>query len=345
MTLLLAASLAAGCDRQAPQDDDDSSRGDDDDSTADDDDDSSAATGPWAWCPSAADYQGDSTWLQAIEVTADALYCASFDESRTLEEEPSFKAKLRIIDGTYPLPHEDGLGSLTLPVCVQMAVGQDLPVMAGGGNVDTNISSWQDTIFYSHLLEQPMQDAAGSTWWISATLRLESTVPGQQPLPLVLDGSAPSPWSGLGGDFSLCPGDAQSCSQGRRFLACNPLSYRLQRHVVTFTGGEITLDLRMGESMAATEPAAFVRASGTLDGQSFAQEDYWKLIYNPSHHHFSRDFAVLFDAPIGSVCGLKASEVDPWGDPPLAQIHTIHCDLEEIDERSVSAESYQQIDP
>ena len=97
--------------------------------------------------------------------------------------------------------------------------------------------------------------------------------------------------------------------------------------------------------MAATEPAAFVRASGSLDGQSFEQADYWKLIYNPSHHHFSRDFAVLFDAPIGSACGLKATEVDPWGDAPPAQVHTIDCELGEIDERLLSSESYEEIAP
>ena len=93
---------------------------------------------------------------------------------------------------------------------------------------------------------------------------------------------------------------------------------------------------------AATEPAAFVRAAGNLDGQSFVQEDYWKLIYNPTHHHFSRDFAVLFDNPIGDACGLKAAEVDPWGDQPPTRVHTITCKLAEIEERSVTLETFEE---
>jgi hypothetical protein len=367
--LLLAVPLAAGCGRQPPSDDDDSATGDDDDSatgddddsttgddddstTGDDDDsatgdddDSASATGPWMWCPSSMDYVGDSSWLQSVEVSHSALYCARFDESRTLEEEPHFKAMLRVIEGTYPLPHLDGLGSLTLPVCVQMPDGQEVPVMDGVGNLHTNVSDWQDTTYYSHLLEQPMEDPTGETWWMSATLRLESTVPGQQPAALTLDGSAAAPWSGIGGDFSLCPDDPQSCSQGRRFLSCNPTTYRLQRHGVDFEGGDLTLELRMGESVAATEPAAFVRASGTLDGQGFEQDDYWKLIYNPSHHHFSRNFAVLFDAPIGSACGLKVVGVDPWGDPPPAQVHTIDCELGAIEERALNSESFVETPP
>jgi hypothetical protein len=112
---------------------------------------------------------------------------------------------------------------------------------------------------------------------------------------------------------------------------------------VLFDGGDLTLDIRMGVSMAATEPAAFVLATGTLDGQSFEQGDYWKLIYNPTHHHFSRDFAVLFDSPIGNACGLKAAELDPWGDQPPARVHTIACDLTELAERSVSSETFEEI--
>jgi hypothetical protein len=114
---------------------------------------------------------------------------------------------------------------------------------------------------------------------------------------------------------------------------------------VDFEGGDLTLELRMGESVAATEPAAFVRASGTLDGQGFEQDDYWKLIYNPSHHHFSRNFAVLFDAPIGSACGLKVVGVDPWGDPPPAQVHTIDCELGAIEERALNSESFVETPP
>jgi hypothetical protein len=367
---LLAALAGAGCsgdddDSGVPGDDDDSGLPGDDDTSADDDDagdddagdddtspddddagdDDSAAVGElWTWCPGADVYVGLSTWTQSVEVSSGALYCASFSEFRTLEEEPSFKALLRVVPGTYPLPGEDGLATLGLPVCFQLPPGEEPPLQGGAGNVHSTHNVWQDTTYYSHLLEQPLETASGVAWWLSAVIRLESDTPGQSPPALVLDGSGGAPYGGPGAEFSLCPDDPQSCNDGRRFLACNPSEYALQRHRVTFDGGDLSFDVRMGVSMAATEPAAFVSASGTLDGESFAQSDYWKLIYNPTHHHFSRDFAVLFDSPIAGACGLKATDLDPWGDAPPARVHTIDCDLGELSERSVSAEVFEEIE-
>ena len=96
--------------------------------------------------------------------------------------------------------------------------------------------------------------------------------------------------------------------------------------------------------MASTEPAAFVRAEGNLDGTDFLQTDYYKLIYNPEHHHFSRDFAVLFDAPIGEVCGLKVLHLDPWGGEPPTEVHTIECDLGSLGTREVLSETFEKDD-
>jgi len=56
--------------------------------------------------------------------------------------------------------------------------------------------------------------------------------------------------------------------------------------------------------MASTEPAMFVAATGTLDGTTFIQTDYWKLVYLPAHHHFVRNFAVLFEGASSGACGL-----------------------------------------
>ncbi len=355
LALLLAMSPGPGCqgdddDSTAPGNDDDSGDDDaaDDDDVADDDDDSSgdddsaASVELWPWCPVADEYIGDSTWTQSVEATGGALYCASFSEHRSLEEEPAFKALLRVVPGSYPLPWALGIATLALPVCFQMNDGQDPPLLDGAGNVHTSSSQFGPTTYFSHLLEQPLETAGGDTWWLSGVIRMESEVVTEPPPPLQLDGSGGAPYGGPGAEFSLCPDDPQSCSGGRRFLSCNPTSYRLQQHTVVFAGGEVILDVRMGESMAATEPAAFVRAAGSLDGQSFEQEDYWKLIYNPTHHHFSRDFAVLFDSPIGDACGLRATEVDPWGDQPPTRVHTINCKLGEIEERSVTSDTFEE---
>jgi len=342
LTVLFALGCSGDDDDNSAADDDDTVQDDDDSSPPGDDDDSAAAGEIWTWCPGAEEFVGAASWTQSLEVTAGALYCSTFSETRTLEEEPNFKALIRVVPGSYRLPGEDGVATLALPVCFQMNEGKEPPLLDGSGNVHSSSNEWSGSTYYSHLLEQPLETTAGASWWLSATIRLESDV-GQAPPALVLDGSGGAAYGGPGAEFSLCPEDPQSCSGERRFAACNPTSYRLQRHHVLFDGGDLSLDIRMGESMAATEPAAFVRAAGTLDGQPFEQGDYWKLIYNPTHHHFSRDFAVLFDSPIGDACGLKAAELDPWGDQPPARVHTIACDLAELGERSVSSESFEEI--
>jgi hypothetical protein len=111
-------------------------------------------------------------------------------------------------------------------------------------------------------------------------------------------------------------GDEEWCRRDRgvSFAVCNPTSYSLQTHTLELAGGSIVLKVRMGDSMASTEPAAFISGSGVLDDKQFSQEDYWKPIYRPEHHHFSRDFAVLFDEPISGACGVRMLKLDPWGD-------------------------------
>jgi hypothetical protein len=113
----------------------------------------------------------------------------------------------------------------------------------------------------------------------------------------------------------------------------------LQRHTITFAGGQIVLDVPITGAVGVTVMlAAFTRASGTLDGKAFTQTDYWKLVYSADHHHFTRNFAVLFDTPIGDACGLKV--LNFWGSrylAPLPDVSTIRCDLTSIAPLAVSS--------
>jgi hypothetical protein len=113
----------------------------------------------------------------------------------------------------------------------------------------------------------------------------------------------------------------------------------LQRHTIAFAGGQIVLDVRItGRVGGSVMLAAFTSASGTLDGTAFTQSDYWKLVYSADHHHFTRNFAVLFDAPIGDACGLKI--LNFWGNraaAPLPEVSTIRCDLTTIAARATSS--------
>jgi len=59
---------------------------------------------------------GDSNWTHQAIATDSAVYCATFNESRTLKEELAAKAQLRIAPGSYPLPDTEGEQPFGLPL-------------------------------------------------------------------------------------------------------------------------------------------------------------------------------------------------------------------------------------
>jgi len=349
LSLWLGSPLI-GCDTRDDDSGDDDTGDDDtgdddagDDDSGDDDagDDDSSTAELWPWCPGAGDAVTDSSWEQSLVVTDDALYCATFKEYTPLSDDLARKALMRVVPGTYPLPHDTGGASLALPHCFQLKDAEPPPLLDGAGDVYTSNNEFLGDYYFTHQLEQPLLTDSSERHWLVATIIMDVASATEGPAPLVLDGSGPQPFGGAGYSFRLCPDNPQNCGEGRDFVACDPQSYTLQRHTVLFEGGEVRFDIRMGKSMAATEPAAFVRAEGQLDGTAFEVDDYWRLLYSPTHHHFSRDFGVLFDAPIGAACGLKAANLDPWSDPPDAVIHTIDCEANEVEERAVTSESYE----
>ena len=128
---------------------------------------------------------------------------------------------------------------------------------------------------------------------------------------------------------------------GLRFESCRFDGIATQRHVVQFEGGDIALDLRIGQSLVATQPGLFLGGFGTLDGESFDQRDYWELVYNPEHHHFSRDFVVF----TGADMGIRVTNADPFGDPPATRVHLVDRDLQVTEERAMSDDTWDsQVD-
>ena len=124
------------------------------------------------------------------------------------------------------------------------------------------------------------------------------------------------------------------------FESCDPVNFKNEVHELTFDGGNVDLFLEKGDSAESTEPAAFVRAAGTLDNIAFDQNNYFKLIYNPEHHHFSRDFAVLFDTPLGESCGLKFVNLDPWNEEPESEAYRIDCSLNNLSRLTILSEKW-----
>src|SRR5690606_11419995 len=70
---------------------------------------------PWANCP-AATVPENAEWPIEIHATEDAVYCATFNETRTLQEEQQAKMQLRVAPGVHHIPDVDH-EQLLLPVC------------------------------------------------------------------------------------------------------------------------------------------------------------------------------------------------------------------------------------
>jgi hypothetical protein len=277
-------------------------------------------------------YLGDPTWPLALRVTAEAVYCWPFDESLTLEESRRKKAMLHYLPGAYPLPDAGEGLALRLPFCLDFGPGLAAPAPAGAGSVRVQNQAGHR----SFQLHQPLQ--AAERW------TLESWLSAADGADMVLDGS----WAGFA-DFSaqtmLCREDCTQWLDIRRFDSCTFEGVARHLHQLEFEGGRVQLELRLGWSMASTEPGIFFAASGQLDGVAFDQRDYWKLVYKPEHHHFSRSFAVLFDAPIGGACALRVDGLVPWQGEPLPRVATAGCDLAPIRERAASSLRIDVIQP
>ena len=287
-------------------------------------------------CPDSSKYVGNQAWQHRLQVTSDAEYCGGSNENRTIEQELAAKGKLRIATGTYPLPETSGTYDFALPVCFELPAGTTAPTFAGAGQIRATQSTLSPDVYYSYRFSQPLASSASTAWIFQGTISNAAAV-GANPAPFILDGSALDMVGSSGYSIAICQG--ATCAGAWNdigFLSCNPTGYRLSQSTVTFSGGQIALDLRIGQSMASTEPAMFVAASGTLDGTTFTQTDYWKLVYSPAHHHFVRNFAVLFEASISGACGRKVLNVDPSNGTQLPKVTTIQCDLSDTATRTVT---------
>ncbi|MEE2829635.1 MAG: hypothetical protein VX498_10645 [Myxococcota bacterium] len=293
----------------------------------------------WDWCPEPSEASGGGG--AQLLVGSEALYCATFDEERELEEELRSKALLRLVAGGLEIPTEGEGVEVTLPVCLELEAGQPGPVTAGPGTVDVEADLGGSGRFQV-LLSQALAGPEGESW----ELVLVAQGPSEDLLEekvISLDGEH----LGLATEASrtlvlqLCEGSCETSSAGWRLDSCRFDRVRPERHRVEFEGGYLETDLRIGSSLFLTQPALFTGARGELDGFPFEQRDYWSLGYNPIHHHFSRDFAVLLDAP--SACGLVARNLDPLQEAPPATVSLVDCNLAELEQRAVLSESWSRL--
>lgn len=292
----------------------------------------------WDHCPPASDYVGDAAWPMAITATEGAVYCTRYNEGLTLQEEMAARRQLRVVPGTYPLPGTSGSHAFRLPLCVAVASGPGPTSTSAASTITHTSNVFQGDTYHQLSFAQPL--TSGSASGTISPTQVGSTYPT-----MVLDGSPNAPFGDAGFSFSfeLCP--SGDCTGGGAiyFDSCSHADSTLDEHHVTLEGSaEVHFELRIGVSPASTEPAAYVRAYGEFGGVAFDQRDYWKLVYNPSHHHFERHFAVFFDAPIDGVCGIEVEGLEPWDDFTPDTAYAVDCELGRLRELNVTAHTWER---
>jgi hypothetical protein len=291
----------------------------------------------WENCPTSEDYPSDAAWPHTLEVTSSAVYCATFDENRTLKQELAAKAQLRVAPGSYRLPGAEQTG-LGLPICLKLGAAS-APVAVAPESVSYQSFDLSGTTSHRYDFSQRAPDPERR---LSAGLAV--ALPGAQSPGFLLAGTEAdlADESQPSASFVLCQTLDEACTPERVFDSCTHESSTLNRHDVELAGGSVSLELRIGSSFASTEPGAFVRASGSFRGQDFDQSDYFKLIYRPAHHHFERYFAVLFDEPIDGVCGVQIDGLEPFDDFTPDQAFAVDCELNQLETLEVTSHSLTQ---
>ncbi|MCA9579201.1 MAG: hypothetical protein KC668_27420 [Myxococcales bacterium] len=290
----------------------------------------------FAHCPSSSAFVGESSWPIALSATEGAVYCTRFSEGRTLKEELAAKVQLRIVAGAYRLPTSAGPYPFVLPMCLAVADGPGPALSGADGSIAHSSSMYEQDTYHQLHVTQPLVGA-------SFTADLYPTQRGAVLPTPTIDGSPYDPFgdSGFSFGFSLCL--AASCEPGTEiyFDSCTHEDSSVHLHEVQLgDDGDVTFELRIGESAASTEPAAYVRATGTFRGTDFDQRDFFKLVYNPSHHHFERHFAVLFDAPIDGVCGIEVENLEPWDDYQPDAAYAVDCALDRLSTLTVESHTW-----
>ncbi|MBZ0120325.1 MAG: hypothetical protein K8H88_25260 [Sandaracinaceae bacterium] len=295
------------------------------------------ASGQWAHCPSASGYVGDPAWAIELRASEGAIYCGTYFEGRTLAEELAAKVMLRVVPGVYRLPATDLTAPFFLPLCLDFGDAAP-PTTLGTGTLTHETTEYMGRTYHRNTFQVALTRGRIEG-------RLDPVRAGGALEPMVLDGRPLDPFSETDTyTLNYCLDGGECWDVGaRQFDSCTYDGTPPQLHHVMLEGGsEVHFELRIGQSAASTEPGAFVRASGRFAGVDFDQRDYWHLVYNPAHHHFERDFAVLFDAPIDGACGLEVIQLDPGGDSAPDRAFAVDCTLGRLREVGVLSHTWER---
>ncbi len=274
----------------------------------------------WSWCPNSDSYDGDDGWSDSVQVS-DQVFCYSPPEDESLKSMKSKQIRARFVPGRYNIPPRDiSQGEITFPACTER-LGAQGPVQDGSGAFEIAISALVGTQLS---MSFPFTDNKDLEVNIS-TVEEAETWPS-----LSIDDSS------FGGGFSST---AVGVSFAQAYMAPCQLS-QAQEFIIDaeFSNGDsIQFKFRGYPGSVTTGPSGEHHVTGTVDGQRVDINDYYKIFYSPSHHHFSSggEHAVLFDQPLRNACGLKLET----GSDNVTSASLIDCDLNDLDSLVVTSSS------
>jgi hypothetical protein len=205
------------------------------------------------------------------------------------------KAQVNIAPGAYRLPGEVGMFPFRLPACL---IDRSGAIPFELGTVEHSRNTDGDTDVHTFRVVQGLTAESRS---LRSNLLYHA--PTGTPVEVPLSGAPSLPGARAQMSLLLCA-SGESCTEPQAFDSCGSELYTEYVHHVDFEGGWIEFHLQLGDGFAAA-PSAFVGALGSYSGVRFEQHDFFKLAYRGRARHSARDFAVLFDEPIGTAGGIE----------------------------------------
>lgn len=283
--------------------------------------------GPPPDCPSAGDFVGDPSWPYEFRVEPSAVFCGLVTEP-PLRSAPAKAFRIQLVPGNYRLPETPGSYTMRLPFCAEGPSAASFE-LGGPGPLTLDLLPLGEDAFWLYRLEQSFS-LGGQARVLDVGLDVYVTSVGPPPS-VVLDGQREH---GSGPDTSVTYLSCEEpCGEPIWFEPC-PTPGEGELYAVRFDRGRVELRVRVYASFGPSGPAALTHASGTLDGASFVQTDFFKLAHRPDHHNHGGGFYVGFDAPIQGACGIELEVPSRDGGWATLGGRLVSCAGETIEELS-----------
>jgi hypothetical protein len=242
-----------------------------------------------------------------FDVPEGTLLCAVPAGGASPSETFASLIQVMVAADEYPLPIE-ATTPYTLPICLR---GREGPLPAPvSGNLRYMMFTSGDTTYRRWWADRSIPD--GTLSFRIAAPSTESRIAIER---------APSLHSPTSIDVAI-----DGAATNSALFVCGGTAN--QFFSITHARGSVSMSVRVVTvGVAGGVPSGFMTsATGTLDGQSFTEDEYWNVVYMGGHHGWVHGFLIRFDEPIGTTCGLSI-RMESYPDPS-GTVTLLDCALE-----------------